>query len=252
MDELRLDGKIALVTGASRGIGRAVALGLARAGADVAVCARDAGELAETGRAIEALGRRTLVVPTDVTDEAQVEDLAEAVVETFARIDILVNNSGTVLVKPLLDTETADWRRVIDTNLTGTYLCCRALGAHMVAQHAGRVVNIASVDGLKGSANVTAYSASKGGVVALTRALALEWARHGVTVNAVAPGYIDTAMSRQGLDDPATRERILKLIPMRRVGEPSEIAPLVVYLASDAAAYVTGAVVVIDGGQLAR
>jgi len=252
MDEFQLDGKVALVTGASRGLGRAIALGLARAGADVAVCARSATDLAETGRAIEALGRRTLVVPTDVTDEAQVDDLAEAVIDALSRVDILVNNSGTVLVKPLLDTETADWRRVIDTNLTGTYLCCRALGAHMVAQHSGRVINIASIDGLKGSANVTAYSASKGGVVALTRALALEWARHGVTVNAIAPGYFDTAMSRQGLDDPAVRERILKLIPMRRVGDPEEIAPLAVYLASEASAYMTGEVIAIDGGQLAR
>lgn len=252
MDEMSLDGKIAVVTGASRGLGRAVALGLAQAGADVAICARGAAELAETGRAIEALGRRTLVVPTDVTDEAQVDDLAEAVIDTFSRVDILVNNSGTVLVKPLLETEAAQWRHVVDTNLFSTYLCSRALGAHMVAQHSGRVVNIASIDGLKGSANVAAYSASKGGVVAFTRALALEWARHGVTVNAIAPGYFETAMSRPGLDDPATRERILKRIPMRRVGEPSELAPLVVYLSSDASAYMTGEVIAIDGGQLAR
>lgn len=252
MERLPLDGRIAVVTGASRGLGRAIALGLARAGADVAVCARSVTELAETGRAIEALGRRALVVPTDVTDEAQVDDLAEAVIETFSRVDVLVNNSGTVVVKPLLETEAADWRRVIETNLTGTYLCCRALGAHMVAQHSGRVINIASIDGLKGSANVTAYSASKGGVIALTRALALEWARHGVTVNAIAPGYFDTAMSRQGLDNPEIRERILKRIPMRRIGDPEELAPLVVYLASAASAYMTGEVIAIDGGQLAR
>lgn len=252
MEDEVLAGKVAVVTGASRGIGRAVALGLAQAGADVAVCARGASDLAETGRAIEAIGRKTLVVPTDVTDEAQVEDLAETVIGAFSRVDILVNNSGTVLVKPLLETETSEWRRVLETNLFGTYLCCRALGAHMVAQHSGRVINIASIDGLKGSANVTAYSASKGGVVALTRALALEWARHGVTVNAVAPGYFDTAMSRQGLDVPETRERILKRIPMRRIGEPAELAPLVVYMASEASAYMTGEVVVIDGGQMAR
>jgi len=252
MDELDLSGKVAVVTGASRGLGRALALGLAQAGADVAVCARHAGELAETGRAIEAIGRKALVVPTDVTDEAQVEDLAETVIDAFKRVDILVNNSGTALVKPLLETETAEWRQVMDTNLLGTYLCCRALGAHMVAQHSGRVINIASVDGLKGSANVTAYSASKGGVVALTRALALEWARHGVTVNAVAPGYFETDMSRPALNDPETKERILRRIPARRVGEPSELAPLVVYLASEASAYMTGEVVIIDGGQMAR
>ncbi len=249
---LRLDGKVAVVTGAGRGLGRAMALALAEAGADLALAARTATDLAQTARLVESRGRRALAIPTDVVDETQVEELATAVHESFGRVDVLVNNAGVALVKPLLDLELADWRRIVDTNLTGTFLCCRAFGAQMIARRAGRVINLASIAGFGGEANLTAYCASKGGVVQLTRALALEWARHGITVNAIAPGYFDTALSRPGLDRPEIAERILKSIPLRRVGQPEELGPLVAYLASDASAFMTGEVVVIDGGQHAR
>lgn len=252
LDAFRLDGKVAVVTGAGRGLGRAIARALAEAGADVALGARTASDLADTARLVEAAGRRALAVPTDVTDETQVEEFAAAVVEAFGGVDVLVNNAGTVVVKPLADLEVAEWRRVIDTNLTGTFLCARAFGPHMIARQKGRVINIASVSGLVGEPLLTAYAASKGGVVNLTRALAAEWAKHGVTVNAIAPGYFDTAMTSQGLDDPEVAVRLIKRIPLRRVGEPDEIGPLAVYLASDASAYITGEIVVIDGGWHAR
>jgi NAD(P)-dependent dehydrogenase (short-subunit alcohol dehydrogenase family) len=249
---LDLDGKVAVVTGGGRGLGQAVACALAEAGADVALLARSAEELAATARMIEEMGRRVLTLPTDVTQETAVEEAAEAVVEAFGRVDVLVNNAGVAHVAPLLELTLADLRKVLDVNVVGAILCARAFGAHMVAQRKGTVINVASIAGLGGEPDVTAYCASKGALIAFTRALAVEWARHGVTVNAVAPGYFRTDLNRRALDDVQVGPKIVKHIPLRRVGQPEELGPLVVYLASDAAAFMTGSVVVLDGGQLAR
>jgi NAD(P)-dependent dehydrogenase (short-subunit alcohol dehydrogenase family) len=249
---LSLDGKVAVVTGAGRGLGEAAVRAIAEAGADVALLARSEAEIVTVATEIEDTGRRVLALTTDVTDEAAVEDAASQVINHFGQVDILVNNAGIAPVAPLLELSINDLRRVLDVNVIGTFLCARAFGAHMVAQRRGTVINIASVAGLAGEPDVSAYSASKGAIVAFTRALSAEWARHGVTVNAIAPGFFRTDLNKQALDDAKIGPKIVNKIPLRRVGQPEELGPLLVYLASDSAAYVTGSIVVIDGGQTAR
>ncbi|HZS37547.1 MAG TPA: glucose 1-dehydrogenase [Polyangia bacterium] len=249
---LSLDGKVAVVTGAGRGLGQAAAIALAEAGADVALLARSAEELEATADEVRRHQRRALPIQTDVADEAAVEEAASLVLERFGRVDVLVNNAGVAPVSPLLEITLPELRRVLDVNVVGAFLCARAFGAHMVAQRKGTVINIASVAGLGGEPELTAYSASKGALIAFTRALAVEWARHGVTCNAVAPGYFRTDLNKAALDDLKIGPKIVGNIPLRRVGQPEELGPLVAYLASDAAAFMTGSIVVIDGGQTAR
>jgi len=247
-----LDGKVAIVTGAGRGLGRQMALGLVEAGAAVTVAARSRGELDTFVDEAQALGGKALACPTDVTDEAAVERMVQATVENFGRLDIMVNNSGIVASTPLLDQSAEEWDAVISTNLRGTYLATRAAGRHLVAQGSGKVINIASNFALQGVPDHAAYSASKAGVIAFTRAMAIEWARHGVQVNAIAPGYFATPLNASLRADTEVEAKVLRTIPARRMGRPEELRPWLLLLAGSASDFMTGEVIVVDGGQSVR
>ncbi len=250
-DQLRLDGRVAVVTGASRGLGRAMALALAEAGADLALLARSRDDLEETAAGVQTLGRAARVVPVDITVAPEVARAVGGVLGAFGRIDVLVNNSGIAVVKPLVETSLEEWRAVLETNLTGAFTLCRAVGPTMIARQGGKVVNVASVLGARGLPGYAAYSASKGGLIAFTRTLAVEWARYNIQVNAIAPGWFLTPMNAHAFADEKIRERLLREVPARRVGKPEELGALVVYLASPASDYMTGEVLFIDGGHLA-
>jgi NAD(P)-dependent dehydrogenase (short-subunit alcohol dehydrogenase family) len=228
-----------------------MALALAGAGADVVVAARSKPELEETAHLIDALGRRVLVVPTDVGVYSQVEALVTRTIGALGGLDIVVNNSGIARVSPVAETSSEDFRRVLEVNLVGVFNGCRAAAAHLIAQRSGKIINLASVLGQVGLPGYTAYAASKGGVAAFTRALAAEWARHNIQVNALAPGWFVTDMNAEAFADPKTRERLLRDVPARRTGRIEEIGPLLVYLASPASDFMTGQTVFLDGGHSA-
>lgn len=251
LETLRLDGRVAVVTGASRGLGRAMALALAEAGADVALASRSKPDLEETAHQVERLGRRAVVIPTDVRFFAEMEALVGQTRQLLGRLDILVNNSGAAQVAPLAEMRPEEWLRILETNLTGVFNGCRAVAAHFLAARSGKVVNIASVLGAVGLPGYTAYAASKGGVIAFTKALAVEWARYNVHVNAIAPGWFVTGMNAEAFADEKIRERLLRDVPLRRTGRVEEIGPLVVYLASPASDFMTGQTIFLDGGHSA-
>jgi 3-oxoacyl-[acyl-carrier protein] reductase len=242
-----LTGRVALVTGASRGIGRAIAEALAGAGAQVCINYRTQFAAAkETLTAIEQAGGQGFVHQADVANSAEVQAMVEAVLARCGRLDILVNNAGLTRDRLLLEMEDEDWDAVLRTNLDGIYSCCRAAAVPLLRQRWGRIINISSVTAVRGMRGQVNYAASKGGVNAFTRALAVELAPKNITVNAIAPGLIETDMSRPVIE--LATQSIRDLIPMRRPGLPREVAPVAVFLASDAAAYITGQVIAVDGG----
>jgi NAD(P)-dependent dehydrogenase (short-subunit alcohol dehydrogenase family) len=243
IEKFKLQGKVALVTGAGRNLGKVIALSLAEAGAHVAVTSRALSEIARTEEEIKKKGQKALALPMDVTDFNQVEGAVQKILSEFGRIDILVNNAATRSFKSLLEISEEEWRSVIDTNLTGAFICCKVVGPVMIRQGGGRIINISSRIGLQGMVNRVAYCASKGGLIQLTRALALEWAPYHILVNSVAPGLMNTPETSKTIREGKAGE-----IPLKRAGEPEEVAPLIVYLASEACTYMTGEVILIDGG----
>ncbi|WP_063040938.1 SDR family oxidoreductase [Nocardia pseudovaccinii] len=247
----RLDGQRALVTGARTGIGRAAALALAAAGADLVLWGRDRAGLAPVAAEVEALGRACSTVGADLTDSAAVEALASSLAAEH-RIDLLVNNAGIISRGPAVQVSLPEWRRVLDVNLDAAFVLARCIGATMVERGAGRIVNIASLLSFQGGINVAAYTASKHAVAGLTKALATEWAGLGVGVNAIAPGYVATANTAALRADPARNRAVTERIPVGRWAEAEDIAGAIVFLCTPAAAYVHGHILVVDGGWMAR
>lgn len=251
-DQLNLTGRVAVVTGSGRGLGKAMALALADAGADIVVTARTETEIRETAQEVERIGRKALAVRADVSSPDQVDHLIRQAVARFGKIDILVNNAGVAIVKPFQEMSLRDWQTTIDTNMTSLFLCCQAVGPHMIRQQRGKIINITSIDGAAGKAGFVAYCASKGGVIQFTRALAVEWAKFNIQVNGIGPGAFYTKPMAVVLDDEKLGPIRRKKIPLGREGRPQELGPLIVYLASSASDFMTGETIFIDGGELAK
>lgn len=249
--ELQLDDRCAVVIGGTSGIGRAIAHGLAEAGADVVCTSRREEQVEAAAVEIEALGRRTLRMTSDVDDRDSMQTLLDACVAEFGKVDILVNSAGRTKRAPTLDFDDEDWNAIIDTNLNGTLRACQVFGRHMIERGYGRIINIASLSSFVSLFEVAAYSVSKAAVAALTKSLAIEWAKNGVNVNAIAPGVFKTALNKKLLEESQRGQEFLTRTPMGRFGQVEELAGAAVFLASEAASFVTGEVMVVDGGFLA-
>ena len=245
-----LNGKSAVVIGGTQGIGRAIALGFADAGACVVASSRSNQAVEQMAHDLEGRGTQTLRVVSDVADRNSLEALRDAVIAAFGKVDILVNCAGMTARVPTLECTEETWDRIMDVNLTGTLRACQIFGKSMLARGYGRIINIASLSTFVAFHEVAAYGASKAAVAALTRSLAVEWSASGVSVNAIAPGIFPTELNRRIIESPRGKELLLRS-PMRRFGVVEEIAGAAVYLASDASSYTTGQVIVVDGGQLA-
>jgi NAD(P)-dependent dehydrogenase (short-subunit alcohol dehydrogenase family) len=251
MKALELTGRTAVVIGGTSGIGRAIVRGLAQAGADVVPTGRRAELVAEVAREVEGLGRRSVQQPADVGDRASLEHLRDRVIDELGKVDILINCAGRTKRVPTLEMHEDDWNAILETNLTGTLRACQVFGRHMLAQKYGRIINIASLSSFVALFEVAAYAASKAAVASLTKSLAIEWAPQGVTVNAIAPGVFRTDLNAGLLDGTDRGREFLMRTPMKRFGKLDELAGAAVFLASEAASFVTGEVLTVDGGFLA-
>jgi NAD(P)-dependent dehydrogenase (short-subunit alcohol dehydrogenase family) len=245
-----LRGAVALITGASRGLGRATALAFAEAGADLALTGRALEDLTRAAEEATKHGVRAEIFRADLRDAPAIDAMVDAAIEAFGHIDVLVNNAGVAgRERPFLELEAADWDEVLAVDLRAPALCARAVARTMVARGRGRIINVASIAGVKPLSSLSAYCAAKGGLVQLTRVMALELARHNVQVNAVCPGYFSTPMNARFFSETAGQQVIRRSIPMRRLGEPEELVPMIVYLASSASSFMTGSIVTVDGGH---
>jgi len=266
-----LDGRVAIVTGAGRGIGKAISLVLAEAGAALAVVARSENEIKETVKDVQERGGKGIAIPCDVTKAKEVDNMVEKTVSEYGRIDILVNQAGAGIRKPLVPlpnfrpkwgenepvkdfytpTSNEEWQYMLDANCTSIFLCTRAVGPHMIRQKKGKIINITSVGAAKGFQYHSQYNSAKAAANMFTRSMALEWARYNINVNAIGPGYVLTAFTERIFENEEVKRQTLRSIPLRRFCDPREVGLLVLYLASDSADYITGQVIYIDGGILA-
>ncbi|MDQ0219449.1 glucose 1-dehydrogenase [Peribacillus cavernae] len=249
LENFDLTGKVALVTGGTRGLGQSMAKALGQAGAAVIVTGRSDKTIEESCSYLKENGITAYGFRCDMQQSADLKALKQYVVEKFCRLDILVNNAGIVIDRHYAECTDEEINEIISTNLVGVMKCTRVLGEMMIKQGNGKIVNIASMDGIIGTPRLVAYGTSKGGVIQFTRGLAVEWARYGIHVNAICPGYFATSINERVLAEESIRTKILKRIPLRRVGKPEELGPLVVYLSSKASDFMTGQAIVIDGGE---
>lgn len=238
-----LTDKVAIITGARRGIGKEIAVTFAKAGADITIIDLDLEDLKKVSKEIEKTGRKALPLKIDITDKDKVKKMVDTTVEEFGKVDILVNNAGIAIMKPFLELSEEDISSILDVNLKGCFLCCQAVLPDMMRRHYGKIVNIASISGMVGLATESAYSASKAGVIALTKTLAMEMGEYGINVNAISPGSIETEMAKN-LHHP----KLMDILLIRRMGKPEEVANLALFLASPQSDYITGTTILIDGG----
>jgi NAD(P)-dependent dehydrogenase (short-subunit alcohol dehydrogenase family) len=248
LEMFKLDGKVAIVTGGSRGFGKAIALGLADAGAAVVVASRTQADLDAVAEEIKSRGGKALAVACDMLNRSSIENLASAAISAFGKIDILVNNAGQGWNMPFLKLTEEQWDQIINVNLKGYFLCTQIIGSHMFKAKSGRVINISSAMGSYPLPYIVPYAASKGGINAMTKGLAQEWAARGITVNAIAPSYFATDINKGAMADEAITKLIMSKTPVNRWGKVEELVGLVIYLASDASSFMTGAIIPLDGG----
>ncbi|WP_310361558.1 SDR family NAD(P)-dependent oxidoreductase [Neobacillus drentensis] len=247
-----LNNKTALVTGGNRGLGRAIALGLAEAGSDVVIIGRDEEKNQQVVNEISQLGRKATSYSTDLRNIPSIEEMVERVERTFGPIDILVNNAGISTTQFAFDVTEEEWDKVMGLNVKSLFFCSQTVAKHMKTRGQGKIINVSSVVGAVGDVGISPYTASKAAVINLTKSLSLEWARYGIHVNAIGPAYIETDMNREELENEKIRNKIISKTPLRRLGQPQEIIGAVVLLASDASSFITGQTIYVDGGWLAQ
>jgi 2-deoxy-D-gluconate 3-dehydrogenase len=251
-DRFNLDGQIALVTGGSQGIGRAIAIGLAECGADVAILSRDIDKSGEVLEKIKQIGKKSIAISCDISKISDINEKVEYILEEFGAINILVNSAGRHVKVPSFEMTELQWDEVFSTNIKGLFWVCKSVGKGMVENGGGSIINIASINGLIPFPDILAYSTSKAGVIMLTKSLAGDWAKYGIRVNAIAPGVIPTDLNRDALKTPGRKEAVMNKTPMGKLGVAEDIVGAAVYLASPASAFVTGETIVVDGGFLAK